>query len=44
MKTALKQPRSDSLRAYVYLPLGLYRQTNVLVYKEYNKPKEKKRH
>jgi len=43
-KTTIKQPRSDSLRAHVHLPLGLYRQTHVLVYKEHNKPNEKKKH
>ena len=43
-KANLKQLRSDSLRAHVHLPLGLYRQINVLVYKEHNKPNEKKEH
>jgi len=43
-KTTLKQPRSVSLKAHVRLPLGLYRQTNVLVYKEHNKPNEKEKH
>ena len=41
-KTNLKQLRSDSLRAHVHLPLGLYRQTSVLVYNEHDKPNEKK--
>lgn len=39
-----KKARSESLRAHVHLPLGFYRQTNVLVYKEHNKPNEKKKH